>query len=133
MTYLANILETRLTFAPQGLSGASEVEPVIVTPGRSGPEFGSAGIRDRVFAAHCEFACRRERVSAPAGDGIRTLVFYRFRQTASFERAALHDQFPNLGDRVTRTWDGVTFEITAIYVQAGSILCDLAETKSHLQ
>lgn len=132
MTGLVNTLEVRTSYTSQALSNSSDVEPVIVTPCRTSSEFGRAAIRDRVFASRCEFSWRSETVSVPAGNG-RPLVFKRLKQTASFERASLHAQIPELGGRIARAWDGATFEITATYVQSGRILCDLTEIPAQIQ
>ena len=132
MTGLANNVEVRTSYTSQAFSNSIDFEPVIVTPCRTSSEFGRAAIRDRVFASRCEFSWRSETVSVPSGDG-RALIFKRLKQTASFERATLHSQIPESGGRITRAWDGATFEIAATYIQSGRILCDLTEIKSQIQ
>ncbi len=133
MADLANNFGTRVSHVSQGLPGSSDAEPVIVTPRKASGEFGRASIRDRVFAARCEFSWRSEMVSTPSGDGKRPLVFKRLKQTGSFNRDALHTHMPQKGDRITRSWDGATFEIVALYALSGRLLCDLVEINSHLQ
>ena len=133
MTHLSYDIDSRVSYSSQGLSGSIEAEPVIVTPCRASSEFGCAAIRDRVFATRCEFSWRSEKVSTPSGDGRSMVVFKRLKQTAGFERESLHGQVPRAGDRVTRTWDGVTFEIAAVYPQSSRILCDLVVIASQLQ
>ena len=132
MTGLANHVEIRASYTSQAFSSAIDLEPVIVTPCRTSSEFGRAAIRDRVFASRCEFSWRSETVSVPSGDG-RALIFKRLKQTASFERATLHSQLPESGGRITRAWDGATFEITATYLKANRILCDLTEIQPQMQ
>lgn len=126
--------DTRVVYgtAPAlGWRGASEtsdslaLESVLVTPSRTDALSGRASDRNHMFAGHCAFLWRREKVLNRAAAGGLPLAFDRMRPFAVFEGASLQDRIPRRGDRLTRTWNGVTYEIAAVSVSENRIVCDL--------
>lgn len=106
-------------------SDALALEPVIVTPSRSDGISGRATDRNHMFAGHCAFLWRREKVLNRSAAGGLPLAFERMRPSAVFENSSLQDRIPRQLDRLTRTWNGVTYEIAAVSFSGNRILCDL--------
>lgn len=124
----ANAFGTNEALAWREASGGQEalaLEPVIVTPSRSDGFSGRASDRNHMFAGHCAFLWRREKVLTRAAAGGLPLAFERMRPSAIFENASLQDRVPRQADRLTRTWNGVTYEIAAVSISGNRILCDL--------
>ena len=122
LTMFSVATTARPSFDARALS--SQGEPVVVTPCVTRPKTGSTAMDDIAFASHGVFAWRTEIVTKASASG--KLSFRTHTPTATFAREALH-HVPRVGDRLTRSWDGVVFEILDVGARGRDVVCGLAE------
>lgn len=89
----------------------------------------ACAIDDRVFASRAAFTRRAATASIPqAGGGV--LRYLSYRPVAAFVEVALPAALA-VGDRITRSWDGVAFEIVGLFREGRMLCCELREVAGH--